>query len=278
MLYYFCQRQTSLYNNHLSTRMKKITRHNKNTDNINLLISYDKFQKRVVEIRNFLDIPENGFTNDVAIKNWTEGALAKSDEITESKKFRDQENKIREKVRDKIISPKQAHEEWRTLTEIIPHNYLEHSIKRLIAEFHLPDHYNHFLRRYIISNVVIYPLDSFTITPPSKDKKTVQINVHMRLTDEDLRELKKNVNQCFGKNLPHAQKIADMSTKLEIENLYKNGTEEDVVTGKQYTLTSEDIAERVYGDPTKKDLVYEATRGLKRLRKSRFSNRKTIGQ
>lgn len=257
--------------------MKKRIKPNKNADNINLLIGYDKFQKAVKEIRKDLQIPEGGFVNDEDIKKWTENAYAKSDEILESKELKDQRFIINKKLQSKEINKKEADKEWKEILNAIPWNYFTDAVEDLITIFHLPEHYNHFLRRYIISNAVIYPMDSFTITP-SKDKKTVQVNVHMRLTDEDLREIKKNVNQYFGKDLPHAQKISDMSTKLEIENLHKNGTEEDVVTGEQYSLTSEDIAERVYGDPTKKDLVYETARGLKRLRKSRFSNRKTIGQ
>lgn len=251
--------------------MKNLSRKNKNADNIDLLVGYDEFQDAIKEIREFLEIPINGFAKSEAIKNWTESTSKKTEDISNSKKFRDQEKEIRKQLDSKKATPKQAEQEFKKIGNDLPWNYLTNSIKNLIETFHLPEHYDYFLRNYIISNTIRYPVNGFTITP-SKDKKNVQVNVHMRLTDQDLREIKKEVNQYFGKDLPHAQKIDDLSKKLDVENMYKNKVVLEEVTRETYKIDDGDIAETVYRDRSKKNSVRSTVQNLKSMRKRRFSN------
>lgn len=250
--------------------MKNSPRKNKNTDNIDLLIGYDEFQDAVKEIRKTLQIPEDGFVNDEDIKKWTENAYIKSDEILESKKLKDQRIKINKELQSKKINKEEADKKWKEILNTIPWNYFTNAVKNLIITFHLPKHYDYFLRGYITTNNKKYPMNGFTITP-SKDRKTVQVNVHMRLTNQDLREIKEEVNQYFGENLPHAQNIKDLPKKLEIENMYKNKEVLEEVTREKHKINDADIAETAYGDRKKKGSVRSTVQNLKSMRRRRFS-------
>lgn len=246
----------------------------KHQDNIKLLLSHQKFQTRIKEIRKRLGIPEDGFADSQEKHSWTKRMLIECDTLSDSPKFKQKEKIIRDAVKAKEISLKEANDMLHKLYAELPVNYRSQSIRSLIKEFNLPENYEFHLGIYLASNKAIWPGQSFSIGPyDSGDKITearyVPVRIYAKLTDDDLQELKYEVNQLFGKNLPAFQNLRDLDKKLEIERLLKEEAY-DLVSKKSYKLNAEDIAERVLKNPKKKGEIYITKQGLKKLRKNRF--------
>jgi len=235
---------------------KKASKSNKYRDNLKLLFSMEEFNNRVGVIRDFLNIPQEMYDNDSdADKNllsekWTNEAMKKA---------------------DKMI----GNNEDLSLTSF---NYLDRSIKDFIEDFNLPENYENSIRHHILfgGEGWLVPVLPFAIQydPRLKDSKKVTVVFHEKLTDKDLKKLKKFVNVYFGKNLSRINPLKDIGKKIEVERVYKNRVFFDPVEYENFKLKAKDIVDDVLvetGKKIKDSEVYDIPGKLKKLREKRFS-------
>ena len=252
----------------------------KNLDNIKLLVSYPLFQKEVASIREYLDIPAGGFgDNYEKSKQWHEKIDRLSDEISNTKSFFAQEDKIRQRLKNKEIGCRMAEKQMHLHWHKVPCNYLTDSVEFLTEKFNLPLHYDNLLRNYIISgtlNPIYMPLNNFTVGPfPGsvllRDVRYVPIKIYAKLTDAELLDIKKAVND-FNKNLPQFQPLKNIDDKLTLEEWFLNRERFDEVKQKKYKMKAEEIAEEVFrrSDKKSKKKIYDDIKELKELREKRF--------
>jgi len=247
----------------------------KNRDNIALLVAYPEFQKEIKKIRLVLDLPASGNETNEANKNWTDKIVRKSDQILDDQKFIKQEVRIHEKLRAKEITPSQARKQGELLYNRLPFNYLSDSVKYIIKRFHLPGNYDNFVRSYIISNTTTIPTSSFVIGSfdPEKGWKNlgyIPVKIFTRLSEDDLKELKREIDNWIGEKLPKYQALRDVNKKIDVVNWHNDHTRYDEATGKEYTTNNKEIAENLLGSKNKNNKVYEIARSLKKLWVSRF--------
>lgn len=254
----------------------KKTINRRNIDNMRLLVSYPEFQKRVREIRINLSIPEGGIKKYKDMEQWMRNTSDKDTAIQRSSEYIKEEKKIWSLKRQKKINRNEEEMLWKKLLHQLPFNYLTDSIREIMVDFNIPENYELFLRMYLTTGSINAPASNFSATITKKH--CVPITIYARLTDRDLKEIKKYVNGYFGKKLPFVQKVRDVPKKLEIESLYLQGEEYDPVSQKSYKLNNEDIAEKVFGNKKREKDIYEIVRSLDGLRKRRFCHRKTIAE
>lgn len=252
----------------------------KNLDNIKLLVSYPLFQKEVTSIREYLDIPAGGFgDNYEKSKQWHEKILKLSDEISNTKSFFAQEDKIRQKLKNKEIEYRMAKKQMCLHWHKAPCNYLTDSVEFLTKKFNLPLHYDSFLRNYIISgtlNPIYMPLDNFTIGsfPGSvllREVRYVPVTIYAKLTDVELADIKKAVNE-FNENLPQFQPLKNIDDKLTLEEWFLNREGFDELEQEKYKTTAGEMAKETFGSLNKrnKKKIYDSIKELKELREKRF--------
>lgn len=227
-------------------------------------------------IRNYLEIPLNGFATSEEGSAWHNQQAIRSDEIMDSSEFRKKEAAVTILLKKNKITRQEANKRLKEIYAVLPFNFLTRSVKELVEEFNLPESYQEALRYYIYRNEFFFvPAASYTVgswdTGDSiAEARYVPLRVYAKLTDKDLKGIKEEVNKFFGEKLPFIQNIKAVEERLEAERLKKEGWEYDEISGKSYKLSDEEIAERVLGNRKKKSKVYESVRGLKTLRKRRF--------
>ncbi len=247
----------------------------KHQDNIALLIAYPEFQKEVQKIRSHLNIPHNGSWGSNSIEKWMNSMAEKSDQILESPDYLKHESIIRDKLKRKEITIKQANIQMKLLNDRIPFNYLSRSVDMIMVKFQLPRNYDYFVYNYIVANRVHVPASSFSIGQGVEKywwRKSgyLPIIVSAQLTDEDLKELKRTVNDWFGKRLPRYQSLKNMEKKIEIAQWHNDPIRQDEATNEFYRMGNKEIAENLLGSKKKNKEVYEASRAVKRLWHTRF--------
>lgn len=193
-----------------------------------------------------------------------------------SSEFRKKEAAITILFKKNKITRQEANKRLKEIYAVLPFNFLTRSVKELAREFNLPESYHEALRYYIYRNEFFFvPAASYTVGPwdtgdSIAEARYVPLRVYAKLTDEDLKGIKEEVNKFFGEKLPFIQNAKEVAERLEIERLREEGVEIDVVTNKSYKLSDEEIAEKILGSRKKKSKIYESVRGLKTLRKRRF--------
>jgi len=247
---------------------------NKNLDNVKLLISHLKVKEIVTETRKYVGIPEGGLKND-QIEQWHKRDDLRSDEIMNSPEFIRQELGIRKKFQEKKLTRSKTQELMKELYNQIPINFLNDQIWRIIRQFNVPDNYERHIYDYILYGTVSAPTANYSIGPfkpweKLRDVRRVPITVYAKLTDNDLRDLKLQVNKYFGgKRLTFIQDTKDIDRDLDIEKSLDE-KEYDYATGKEYKLSSGDVAERFFKSRKRKGDVLKVKERLRKLRKTRF--------
>ncbi len=251
----------------------------KNLDNMKLLISYSEFQQAVKEARKYLDIPENGFNKDnpETIEQWTRKIDKRSDQMMESADFIRQLKMVREKLRGEEIGMHMAKKQSQLLHYKIPWNYLTNTSKFLTEKFNIPENYEYPIRQYIISNYINAPTSNFSggeypAWKRPKEIRYIPIKIYARLTDTDLKELKRHVDR-YGKHLPKFQALKNIDKKLTIEQWFENRSKYDSAEDRDYKTTTAEIAENLFGNKKHAKKVYEVVREIKELRIRRFGKR-----
>ncbi|ETB64157.1 TPA: hypothetical protein DIC38_00435 [Candidatus Nomurabacteria bacterium] len=215
----------------------------KEMDNILLLFSMDEFIEKVENIRKSIGIPKEMFSEE-------------TDDI--DKEIYSQ------LLMGKIITKLDEGER--------PLNILADGIKEIINEFNLPEHYSSIIEHFIYFNKVKYPIPPFSFWL-DKNKKSVNVKVHEKLTDKDLIKLKEITNDYFDKYLNEIRPLKNIEPKLVVEKYYKNRNVCDPESFKEYRLSAKEIAENVKADTGKKIKtkdIYDIPRKLESTRKIRF--------
>ncbi|MFA5871589.1 MAG: hypothetical protein WC858_02595 [Parcubacteria group bacterium] len=248
--------------------------HKKNIDNVKLLFSYSLFRKEIKTIRDYLKIPKDGLKDEDS-KKWHLDRDKESNEIMESERFLLQGERICQKIILGEISLAMGNKQARLLLNKMPWNYLSNSVNFLIEKFHVPLNYEQTIRRYILFNKIVFvPAQNFVVggfdgSFRIKDARFLPIRIYAKLTDEDIEEIKDTIER-FGKNLPNFQPLKDIDKRLTIEEWVRSRGKIDPLTGNEYQMTVEEIAENIYGNKKQKNKVRDNQRKLDEIRKKRF--------
>lgn len=250
-----------------------------NLDLMKLLTTEPAFQEIVTKIRNLLEIPNGGFKKSTEIKEWTDKIIKKDDERLASKSFNDQEKSICEKLKRKEISLAVANKQLKLLYDNnLLHNKLAQTTGLIMKRFNLPFNFSNSTREYIITGKVSAPLSNFSISIGSwpKDIKSLRdmpylpIKIYTKLTNNDLKEIKKLTNSIWGRNLPKYDTIRNIDRYIEIDEWNKDKNKFDFVEFKKYKILAKEISENVLGNPKNVQKIYDNSRSLKKLREKRF--------
>lgn len=246
-----------------------------NRDTMKLLVSYPEFQEDIKEARKYLEIPPMGIDqkDDQANQKWHDDFITRTDKMTASEAFKTQERAIREKLQNKEIDIRMANKQSRLLYSKLPVNYFTQTCKYLVEKFNLPGNFDYYIHQYILFNIVGAPPSNFVIGPfelttPLSEVRQVTVTVFAKLTDEELKQLKKEVNR-FGKNLPKFKKLKDIDKKLDFEQWLANREQYDPSTDTRHIVSRTEIAEDIFGHSNPKK-AYEALRELREIRSKRF--------
>ncbi len=246
----------------------------KNLDNMKIFISYPKVKEIIEETRKRLKIPAGGLS-DGQSEQWHRQDDIQCDEIMNTPEFIKQELDIKKKCQEKKIALDQSRKLLHELYLQVPVHYLYAQIWKIIRQFNAPDNYERHIYNYILYGTINASVTNYSIGPFKADErlhdvKRLPITVYTKLTDNDLRDLKLQINQYFGgKRLTFIQDVKDIDRDLEAERLLAE-KEYDFATGKENKLSYEDVAERVFGNRKKKGEVLKARERLGKLRKTRF--------
>jgi hypothetical protein len=158
-------------------------------------------------------------------------------------------------------------------------NLLSDSIKYIVKEYHLPENYTEAIRNYILfgtsSHVPVFPFNvKFQID--KNKRKTVELSIHEKLTDQDLKELKKYINEYFGQELPVFKPIKNIVAKIKAKEYIDNKVSYDYAEGVEHIMDAEEIVENVKldtGVKLKRDEVYDIPRQLKKMADNKFKRR-----
>lgn len=247
----------------------------KNLDNIKLLFSHKPFREDLIKIRKNLCIPENGFTKDEEAQKWEVGTDILDDLSMNSLAFLNQEQKIAGKIESGEISQKMGNKQIKLLYTKLMCNYFTDSVNFLIEKFHIPYNYEQTIRRYVIFNEIMfvpaqnYAVSNYLFNKKNKSSKPVTINIYAKLTNEEIKQLKKSIER-FGENLPEFQPLKNIDKRLELEEMIENRHYFNEVEQAEGEYKTSDIASDFFGNENKKKKVYDTKRDLRREREKRF--------
>lgn len=260
--------------------------HKKIGDNLRLLCTDPRFVDRIRKIRKYLQLPENGFDGapeDRSKKSetWHHAMYQRSGEIANDPKFMAKLRAYREDLNNHKIVLSEYKKLLSELHDPIPVNYFTRQIKNLLDEFNVPVNFENSIRYFILYNDAMWiPSTTYSITPgtpENRHERAVTLVLRSKLTDQILKQLKHEVNNIFGKELPRIGSIKNLESKLAVERYYYHDRERyDEVSGTPYMLSVLEISEQVKdetGKTIKPQDIYETTRSLRRLRKKKFAKR-----
>ena len=257
--------------------------HKRNLDLMKLLISHNEFQKDIQIIRDHLKLPAMGFSDKDSpedIKKWHENLENDSYEIWESKKYIEQEQRIKKNFRDRHVGHSMANKQLGLLSEKAPLQYLRNRAGFTVFKFKLPVHFAEYIERYIVRGTVDAPqhnyIGGFNFNG-FKREKYLDIKVYTRLAKDEIKELQAYIN-WLGHGLPKYHPIKDIDLKLKIEDWYENKTkadEADYYT--RYKTTNSKIAKEFLGSPKKEKRVGDFVRSIKKTREKMFGNPENTG-
>lgn len=216
---------------------------NKEKDNILLLFSMDEFIEKVECIRKSIGIPKemcDEETDDIDKEIYSQLWM--------------------KEIRNKLDKGEKLF------------NILVYGIKEIVNEFNLPEHYYSIIEHFIYFNKVKYPILPFSFWL-DKNKKSVNVRIHEKLTDKDLIKLKEIINDYFDEYLKEIRPLKNIEPKLVVEKYYKNRNVCDPGSFEKYKLSAKEIAENVKADTGKKIKtkdIYDIPRKLESTRKIRF--------
>ena len=215
--------------------------HRRNLGMVKLLLSASEIQEIVREARKFLALPPEGLPDShEAIVEWREKTVSKLSEIE---------------------------------------TYLFDTSEKIVGQCGLPANYADSIRSYIIAGIIHAPPLAFSEGPyfhgnvDEGPRKSVTITFYSKLTDNDLTDLKKYVNNFAGRFLPETRDLNGVDKKILIEKLLSDREREDTATGEKYLMPTSEIlafvAEELHVKVTRAD-IHDNKRLLKKLRDKYF--------
>ncbi|MFZ3099835.1 MAG: hypothetical protein WA103_01205 [Minisyncoccales bacterium] len=249
----------------------------KNEDNIKLLISYPEFQEEIKQVREYLNIPENGFKNgdNNGLEKWENEMAEISEKMMNDSGFQRQIKMIWQKQRRGEVGSAMARKQSYLVHDKIPINYFSNRCLFITDKFGLPENYSDFIRGYILDGRTTERTSNFSIMPFYKDKggrtaRHLTVKIYARLTDRDLADLKRQIDLVIKNKLPKYQELRNIDKKLNLEKWVENRIKHDEVNDIDYKMTNGEIAKNLFGSKEKAKKVNDTYRSIKKLRESRF--------
>lgn len=226
--------------------------HKKNLDLMKLLISYDKFQDDVKEIRDYMCITDGGISTEAeSIKKWNK-TIAKKDE----------------EIRKSSIHEKESKEPNRK----IPTNYITLMIDSLIEKYNLPKNFRYGLRKYIMFGEVSAPSNNFALVGRTdiSEEWHEGIEIYAELSNDEVKFLKRYLDSFLGTKVPSVPTLKNINRDLEVERLAKDRKRFDPIEQKTYRMKDSEIAENTLNSRNENKKVYDILVGLEDQRYKRF--------
>lgn len=232
---------------------------------LSLLVGNDKFQTYILLVREFLEIPKDGFSNDNNVIKWTHEMYEKDEKYLNSLGYKNQNLNIRKKMRSGEIDLTMANKHLRLLDDNLRVNYFTSVCKYVIDKFNLPSHLSNAIRYYILYNKLVFvPTENFAYIPDLNKDRIARIEVYSKLTKEEERRLLYLIKDQT-KNFPKIKQISNITMeRLSFEDWNKNRN--------KYSekITAKDMAKEYLGSSKKSQKIYDAGRELVKKRKKLF--------
>lgn len=282
--------------------------HSKNLDTMKLLISWNKFQADVLQLRKDFSMSPEGFLNSEELKKWDKKLCQNSDDFWETKDYKNRKKKLlllkEKKYRQFLI-------EQEIINNEVPINKFNQSIKDLLKKYNLPYNFLDAIKMYIYHNKItsiFLPGTNFSLSLDPEGRKGmakwIEIRTYARLTEKEIRDAVNSLRELQKHYLPSAltkdiRKHQDIDKAIDIEKEMKQrirktyqkpdwyleqvkkryGKEEFERTKKLnpqrmekeiIKYTSKEIAKKFFGDPRKENLVRQIHSRLQKEREKRF--------
>lgn len=187
-----------------SKSMNKVA--NKNLDAIKLLVSWDKFQNDINQIRKEFGIHSDGFVSDSESEIWQNKLLKESDVFLESeyyKKTRKKLQLLRKKDYGTFLSIQES------LNSKMPLNKFNGCLKRMVKKYNLPYNFLGFIETYIYYNKISstsLPVYNFEISIDPEGRKNsakwISIKAYAVLSEKEIRIAIKDLRNLQKHYLP----------------------------------------------------------------------------
>ncbi len=268
----------------------KFPSHKKNADHLKLLLAHPEIERVIRDAREFLELPRNGIgdspeithvpgSNEYVVNAYA-AMSARSEQIRESEAFRQQTLSIKQ---NKEIGPVMMRKQLDLHYYQLPENYLTDTVNYIIDFCDLPANYGDSIRTYIVHGILHAPPLIFSEGPyyytdvdkPMR-KKSVTITFYAKLTDADLKVIKRHVNNVVGKGLPDFQPLSgDIDRKIKMEKMSRRYRERFDTNSRKafYRMPAKTVAKKIQdesGIKTTAHDVHEGAREVKKHWKKRF--------
>jgi F0F1-type ATP synthase delta subunit len=268
------------------TQKKKNLYSSKRKDNMKLLFSMKEVLDYISQARDFLEIPSVMYSSESSSEEknsesemWYQKKIEESDELEESEIYKNKLRKIKGLLINKEIDVDEANRRAKEIDSVFPFNYLTNSVKNIIEKYNIPENYTNIIRHYILFGTIqSVPYLPFAIKYERdiKKRKTVEISVYEKLTDKDLEELKKHVNEYFGSYLPEFRPIKNIDAKIKAKEYIDNKFSFDYAEQVEHKMDAKEIADNVKADTgikLRNDEIYDIPRQLNRLLGKNFKKK-----
>lgn len=232
---------------------------------LSILMGNEKFQTYISSVREFLEVPEDGFSNDEIVKKWTYEMDEKDEKYLNSVGYKNQNLNIRKKIKSGEIDIAMANKHLHVLGDNLRVNHLTSACKYVVDKFNLPSHLTNAIKYYILYNKLVFvPTENFAYIPDINKDRVARIEVYSKLTKEEEKRLLVLIKEQTN-DFPKIKQISDTTMKrLSFDDWNKNKN--------SYTekITAKDIAKEYLGSSKKSQHVYDGKRELEKKRKKLF--------
>ncbi len=205
--------------------------HGKNLDKIKLLVSWDKFQVDLLQLRKDFSIPSEGFSSNEEIKKWDKKLSQDSDAFWETEDYKNRRKKLlllrKKDYRQFLI-------EQELINEDVPINKFNRAIRNLVNKYHLPYNFLDAIKMYVYHNKiasVFLPSTNFSLSfdPEGRKGKTrwIEIKTYALVTEKEIRSAVKSLRNLqklyFSPNLTQNVRVhKNIDVAIAIEKEKKN--------------------------------------------------------
>jgi hypothetical protein len=247
--------------------------HQRNLATMYALVAYNPFQVEINKIRHDLKIGTNGMHTESG-QSWSEWALEVTEEIYDSKQYRESSKRIIEETKAGLLGSRARKNRVHLLNASVPQKQIEQEIDYLINKFNLPLNFYDHIKSYIFFNQISAPQHNYspTISFDLNDRRSLTITIYTKLTEDEIKELNYYI-QLFGKdNLIKYNDAKNVRLASEIKIAHADRTYIDPQTGIVRKATLADLAEEYLGSRKEALQVSAMLRDLAKLQKDRFGN------
>ncbi len=251
--------------------------YDRNLELMKLLVSDERFQKVVSSARKRLNIPTEGIgSSDKSMEQWYDWLVSETDQVLESKEFREQGDQIRQMLKSKTIGYMEAKEMGEKLDDTTPLNYYGKEPVKIAKRFNIPIHFKEAIQKYILTGIIDAPQHNYSGADWQPGERPwyagyIPLRVYTQLTDDEWKEFRAYVDNLAKNWLPKHTRIPKIDEYVKVEEIYKRGAQIDNISGKSYKISTAEVAEEFYGTPKKDTKVRDILRKIENLRKSRLT-------